>query len=65
MAVTAKLGNVGIYDKAPSSIKSFDALTTWSSDHVPDKKTWAYYLQSHINCCSLGHIKSYNKWKSL
>ena len=44
MAMTAKLEKEEIYDKAPPSIKSFDALTTWSSDHVPDKKTLYFYF---------------------
>ena len=35
-AVTAKVGKVGIYNKGPPSIKSFDVLSTWSSDHI----TW-------------------------
>ena len=39
MAMTAKLGKVEIYNKGPPSLKSFDALITWSSDHVTDKTT--------------------------
>ena len=35
-AVTTKVGKVGIYNKGPPSIKSFDVLSTWSSDHI----TW-------------------------
>ena len=33
--MTAKLGKVGIYNKGPPSIKSFDA-----SDHVTNKKCY-------------------------
>ena len=59
-AMTAKLGKVEIYNKGPPSIKSIEALITWSR--------WvlmrAYYPQSHITCWSCGYIKSYNKWKS-
>ena len=29
-----------IYNKRPPSIRSFDALSTWSSDHVTDKKRY-------------------------
>ena len=36
-AMTAKLGEVETYDKGPPSIKSFDTLSTWSSDHMTDK----------------------------
>ena len=35
--MTAKLGKVEIYNKGRPSIKSFDTLNTWSSDHVTDK----------------------------
>ena len=38
--VTAKLGKVEIYNKGPQSIRSFDGLSTWSSDHVADKKRY-------------------------
>ena len=38
--MTAKLGKVDIYNKGPPSIKSFDVLNTWSSDHVTDKKRY-------------------------
>ena len=38
--MTAKLGKIEIYNKGPPSIKSFDALSTWSSDHVTDKKRY-------------------------
>ena len=40
--MTAKLGKVEIYNKGPPSIKSFDALTTSSSDHVTDKKHYIF-----------------------
>ena len=39
-AMTPKLGKVEIYNKGPPSIKSFDALSTWSSDHVTDKERY-------------------------
>ena len=39
-AMTAKLGKVEIYNKGPPSIRSSDALDTWSSDHVTDKKRY-------------------------
>ena len=38
--MTAKLGKVEIYNKGPQSIRSFDALITWSSDLVTDKKRY-------------------------
>ena len=38
--MTAKLAKVEIYRKGPPSIKSFDALNTWSSDHGTDKKRY-------------------------
>ena len=38
--MTAKLWKVEIYNKGPPSNKSFDALTTWWSDHVTDKKRY-------------------------
>ena len=38
--MTAKLGKVEIYNKGQPSIKSFDALIKWSSDHVTDKKRY-------------------------
>ena len=84
--MTAKLWKVEIYNKGPPSIKTFEALTAWSSDHVTDRKRYistskrtmakrpdsvvgsnAVLLskKSHITCWSGGHIKSYNKWKTL
>ena len=41
-AMTAKLRKVEIYNKGAPSIKSFDALSTWSSDHVTDKKSYIF-----------------------
>ena len=38
--MTDKLGKVEIYSKEPSSMKSFDALSTGSSDHNTDKKDY-------------------------
>ena len=38
--MTTKLKKVEIYNKGPPSIKSFDALGTWSSDHETDKKRY-------------------------
>ena len=40
MCYDCQLGKVEIYSKGPPSIKSFDALNTWSSDHVTDKKRY-------------------------
>ena len=37
-SMTAKLGKVEINSKGSPSIKSFEALSTWSSDHVTDKR---------------------------
>ena len=36
----AKLEKVGIYSKWQPSMKSFDPLSTLSSDHVTDKKLY-------------------------
>ena len=38
--MTAKIDKVEIYSKGPPSNKSFDALSTWSSDHVTDEKRY-------------------------
>ena len=38
--MTAKLKYVEIYRKGPLSMKPFDALSMWSSDHVTDKKRY-------------------------
>ena len=41
--MTANLGKVEIYTKGPTSIKSFDALSTRSSNYVTDKN---YYIST-------------------
>ena len=38
--MTARLGKVEIYHKEPPSIKSLDTLSTWSIDHVTNKKRY-------------------------
>ena len=41
--MTAKLGKVEIYGKGLPVIKSSDVLSTWSSDHVADKKRFNFH----------------------
>ena len=38
--MTAKLDKVEIYSNGLPSVKSFDILSTCSSDHVPDEKDY-------------------------
>ena len=46
--MAAKLRKVEIYNKGAPSIKSFDALSTGSSDHVTEKKTlYLYFRESY------------------
>ena len=65
-AMTAKLGKVEIYNKGSPSMKSFEALSSRSSDHVTDKKhisisgrTMAKKLDKVVGCGLLS-IKSHN-----
>ena len=44
--MTAKPAKVEIYRKKPSSIKSFEALGMWSSDHMTDKRL--YFSTSYV-----------------
>ena len=39
-AMAAKLGKVEIYNKRSPSMKSFESLSSWSSDRVADKKRY-------------------------
>ena len=64
--MTAKLGKVEIYNKGSPSMKSFEALSSRSSDHVTDKKhisisgrTMAKKLDKVVGCGLLS-IKSHN-----